>query len=395
MTQRRRIIPPSPHTPVVDAASSTPFDPNPPPVAGAFQRAALELARAGLQPVPCCPKRSKRPHPRFRSWQAPRAIGELERLVADRTYANSNIGVVTGAGQHPVTVVDCDDPDLRDLLTAMLGPTPLITSTPSGGFHLFYRYDGEGCLNLRPARYAGDIKGAGGFIVVPPSQREPCDGQPGGEYRFVSGSWADLSRLPTMHRGVRDVLYAEVRKAERLALPRRFDSLTTTDGETVVLEGERNDTLFRYALRVAGAARDEGELLPALIEMNARVCRPVLRKKELEGIAISAWSYQQLGTNWVGTRGTLQLKREEFTSIESPNALWLLATLRFAHGSRRLPFAISPKAMAKTGAARGLKAAAIRAAVRELIRAGFIEEVYRGGRGKGDASKYHLTPAKK
>ncbi len=76
---------------------------------------------------------------------------------------------------------------------------PLVTGTPSGGVHLWYRTTGERC-QVRLDGLKVDIKGIGGMVVVPPSIR-PTGQHAGKAYTFVKGSWDDLIHLPTITPG--------------------------------------------------------------------------------------------------------------------------------------------------------------------------------------------------
>ena len=69
-----------------------------------------------------------------------------------------------------VTLLDVDSADERALADALsiYGRTPLISRTASGGYHAWFRYNGEGRL-IRPAPDKPlDILG-GGVAVAPPS----------------------------------------------------------------------------------------------------------------------------------------------------------------------------------------------------------------------------------
>ncbi|WP_237213333.1 bifunctional DNA primase/polymerase [Falsiroseomonas oryziterrae] len=378
---------PPPPFPQIQPSSETTRPPSP------FERLALELHDKGLVPVACGGSDGKRPDRRFKTWNRARSRRTIEQLVHRRSFPTHNIGVATGCGARPVTIIDCDDVALADAVLEACGPTPLITATPSGGRHFWYAYAGERCENLRSDGLPIDIKGVGGLVIVPPSCRLPGPDHPGGVYAFICGDWLSLAHLTPMRPDALDRL-------DDLAAPDRAEA-PLTDAKVcspideiikIIAKGERNIRLFRLALRDAPSAGSAEELGAILQERNKTQCRPPLRHKEVLRIARSAWRYQEEGRNWVGSAGVAQLPRAEFKALRSPEALWLLATLRFAHGSRQGTFAISPKAMARADAARGLGAATIRDSVRELLDAGLLEQVHRGGKGKGDASKYRLRP---
>src|SRR5947209_5998552 len=68
------------------------------------------------------------------------------KLARDPRFRDaSSIGFVAGK-RNRITVLDIDTSDERELARALdrHGHTRLITQTPSGGHHLFYRHNGEG-----------------------------------------------------------------------------------------------------------------------------------------------------------------------------------------------------------------------------------------------------------
>lgn len=89
-----------------------------------------------------------------------------------------------------LTVVDVDSQDedlLRDTMRRY-GQTPIMVRTSSGGFHLWYRFNGEG-RKIRPdASTPVDLLG-GGVVVAPPSLGSK------GPYEFIRGGLDDLHKL--------------------------------------------------------------------------------------------------------------------------------------------------------------------------------------------------------
>jgi|HubBroStandDraft_1064217.scaffolds.fasta_scaffold140750_2 hypothetical protein len=165
---------------------------------GPFATAALQLHSYGLAPIPCSANDDgKSPGIRTRGWKAPPGAEVLRQFALD--FPRAHVGILTGLSR--VSVVDIDDAHQVGDMIQRFGSTPLMIETPSGGIHLYYRASGERCANLRkPERLPVDIKGAGGFVVVPPSVR-PSGPHAGKLYRFAEGSWEDVARLPTMKPG--------------------------------------------------------------------------------------------------------------------------------------------------------------------------------------------------
>ena len=105
----------------------------------------------------------------------------LRQLVL--RFPEANVGILTGLSR--IFVVDIDQAHLAEDMIRRFGATPLMVETPSGGIHLYYRASGERCGDLRRTEQLPvDLKGIGGFVVVPPSVR------PSGQHAASStGSW--------------------------------------------------------------------------------------------------------------------------------------------------------------------------------------------------------------
>jgi hypothetical protein len=288
-------------------------------------------------------------------------------------FAAANIGVLTGLSG--VTVVDCDAPVAVAAMIERCGDTPLKTSTPSGGVHLWYRSNGERCANLRPEGLPVDVKAKGGFVVVPPSVR-PSGPYAGRLYRFHSGSWADLGNLPSIRCG-----------SLATARPRKPGPPTRL---CAVKEGHRNNMLFRALLRHAPHCDYMEDLMDVANSINDD-CDPPLPDLEVERAVCSAWRYEQNGQNWVGkgARAYITSSEHQFLATRQfgPDALLLITKLRLTHALRP-EFCISPKAMARAKVFPGWGPQRYRHAIALLVQSGGLRITHRGGRSGGDARRY-------
>lgn len=161
------------------------------PGQGPFASVASQLGQLGLAVLPCGKESGKAPLVGgFTKWRCPPVESTLEKWSAKNPGAN--IGVSCGPSR--VVVVDIDDAPRVDELIERFGPTPLITRTPSGGVHLWYRNRNfQRSRNLRPSHQLKvDIKAIGGFVVVPPSVRPGT----GAQYSFLQGDWSCVLDLP-------------------------------------------------------------------------------------------------------------------------------------------------------------------------------------------------------
>lgn len=103
-------------------------------------------------------------------------LAQWDRLRQSR---NANWAILTGAKPYnsaPALVcVDCDDEAAFTLAAKLCPPTRLVTATPSGGRHLYYRRPAVEVMGNRiktiykGRRYALDIKADGGMATCPGS----------------------------------------------------------------------------------------------------------------------------------------------------------------------------------------------------------------------------------
>lgn len=343
-----------------------------------YGEAALELYRRGLFPIPCGGDDGKQPTG-IKGWQRmkrpPRMV--IERLAVK--HAALNVGAVMGA-ESRCTVIDVDEPAHVDLVHERFGDSPLITRTPRGGVHLWYRHDGEGCGDLRGEGLNVDVKGQGGQVIVPPSYNR-VNGRP---YEFMRGSWDDLARLPKIRGG-------------GPMLGKRLEPAPTTGivvPVATIAEGKRNNTLFKKLLREAKTAASQHDLLERAYELNAASCNPPLPTEEVGRIATRVWTMQAEGQNWSGKeQRVFSYKREVEALAAQPHggdAFLMLAALKLAHEAHGKPFAIAPKAMSR---ARVLpwSVERLRKARDTLQAAGCVRLMRRGGRRAGDAHQFQLA----
>jgi hypothetical protein len=205
-----------------------------------------------------------------------------------------------------------------------------------------------------------DILG-GGIVVAPPSVEAT------GPYTILRGALEDLRRLPVMKHSV----------PEAVASNSRTRSL---------IPGQRNDFLFRHALRHARHVDDEETLLDVIRTENENACIPELPDSEVIRLVRSAWKIQQEGRNFAGGK-VVPASFSEIDDLASdcPDALALLMVLRRFH-NHRADFALG-KAMANK---LGWSLPRFRAARSRLEEDGCITRLHAGGRGKNDPPRYSL-----
>ena len=201
-----------------------------------------------------------------------------------RTWPDANVGTVTGIVSGFV-VLDVDLKDGRDgqlaleLLEKEHGQLPetVESVTGSGGRHLFFQHPATTEIKNRTAIRPGlDVRGDGGYVVVPPSVHAS-----GRTYQYEASS------------GPRDVEIAEPPKwlLELIQTPHGDGAKRAEPVGDTILVGARNASLTSLAgtMRRRGLAAEE--MLPTLQAVNERRCAPPLPPASLERICRSVERY--------------------------------------------------------------------------------------------------------
>eukprot|EP00439_Symbiodinium_sp_Y106_P089552 s1_g2088.t1 len=221
-------------------------------------------------------------------WVTPISAGRCDWLA--EKFAEHNLAVLCGR-QAGITVVDVDEQGSEALEAALerFGDTPLVAKTPSGGWHLYYRYRNEGNPNLRKSHGLPiDIKGEGGIVLLPPSRTSKgvYTWERGDPYRLLSGG---ERALPFM-----DPLPA-----------------ASPDTPNPSKEGSRNNDLFKeLAKRVAqDKATYHAKGLDGVLELglalNDLLCDPPLDQHEVVTITRSVWERLERGDLYAGGKGSM------------------------------------------------------------------------------------------
>jgi len=218
-------------------------------------------------------------HPRLRRWPE---LATTDLSVVERwwtSWPTANVGIATGAG---LLVVDVDPRHGGDVTLADLerqyGPLPDTARqvTGGGGVHYLLRVEGSvgNRVNLAPGI---DLRGDGGFIVVPPSRHES-----GRRYAWDLAAHPEETPLAPAPRWLLDLIATTSRRP------------VNTPGEELRLEhGERNDRLFRLACGWRRKGVGHVALRAMLDAVNRSHCVPPLDDPaELDRIAASAARYQ-------------------------------------------------------------------------------------------------------
>lgn len=198
-------------------------------------------------------------------------------------WPDANIGIVTGP-ESGLLVIDLDNKNGingRDNLTALAaefgGMPDTLTATTGTGEHLYFEHPGVANKNSAGKLAAGiDVRADGGHVVAAPSLHAN-----GRRYEWVNPEqplaelpfWL-LARLTSTMKGINTMQIEKQRNPE--------------DAPQVV-QGERNDTLYRVACALRGQdGMERAEMLPIMLQYNEDNCNPPLSLFEVTSIVISA-----------------------------------------------------------------------------------------------------------
>lgn len=220
-------------------------------------------------------------HPRTENGLHEASLDEQQITKWWHTWPNANIGVATGSISG-IFVIDIDGEDGEEtfsLLEEELGDLPetWISLTGGGGRHIVFKHPGnvqiKNRVNLAPAV---DIRGDGGYIVVPPSNHSS-----GKEYAWeLSSHPKDVSLALCPESWMRMILSGPESHAP-VELPEVFP------------QGSRNALMFSLACSLRARGLSETAILAALVSENQLRCKPPLDDREIRNIAGSAGKYDQ------------------------------------------------------------------------------------------------------
>jgi bifunctional DNA primase/polymerase-like protein/primase-like protein len=180
-------------------------------------------------------------------------------------WADANVAVVTGVASG-VIVLDVDgEPGTRTLGTLPSLPASWHSRTGRGE-HYWFRHPGGVVPNAVRLRPGLDLRGDGGYVVVPPSRH--ATGRP---YEWVVGPEdATLADPPPW--------------LLELVRPTRQSEKTPSTQPPQVYEGARNETLYRLARSLKAKGLSVPAMSAALRAENETRCVPPLPPSEVDSI---------------------------------------------------------------------------------------------------------------
>jgi hypothetical protein len=227
--------------------------------------AALAYWKQGFSVIPIA-ARDKKPLTTWEVYQT-RTPTEEEIKASWSKWPDGNIGIVTGSISRLV-VIDLDTVDAKDKLKKLLAGYDLqrVPRSRTGkGFQLFFKHPGVTIPNRAGIIPGLDVRGDGGYVVVPPSVHPN-----GKQYHWEVPLNSKLPELP-------DVLLRLIQTSHTTEqMPRhQFNTASALRG---VPEGKRDQIIFQLAckLRAADVPQEAAE---TLVIKAARNCDPPFNEK--------------------------------------------------------------------------------------------------------------------
>lgn len=188
----------------------------------------------------------------------------------------ANLGVRTGeaSGIFALDVDVKDGASGRESLEQLQHehgalPVTLTNATPTGGSHLLFRHPTHTLGNRAGLLPGLDVRGDGGYIVVPPSVIGGCS------YHWINED-EQIAEAPAW-------LVALI----SASADSKLDLGAVLAG---VSQGARNDQLFRYAAKLRGDDFAPDDARRLVLDMAAR-CAPPMDPEEALACLASAWRY--------------------------------------------------------------------------------------------------------
>jgi len=216
---------------------------------------ATRLLTRGVNVIPLD---GKRPLVPWRRWQTERQLDlpfeDACAYLLEHFSGGPNVGAITGAVSG-TAVFDVDSVSAREVLTQACGgslPTTVTTQTKRGPHVWFAHPGGEVSNRVRVGGAALDLRGDGGYVVVPPSVH-PVDGSPYTWQVSPDEVWPPAKIPQSLLLLLRPSRL--VTTTSRPQLPGGRYAKVVLERETAIVraapEGERNHTLNRAAFSIA------------------------------------------------------------------------------------------------------------------------------------------------
>ena len=234
------------------------------------KQAALQLLREGRSVIPV---KNKMPLIKWGEFQK-RLPTEAEVVGWWTKYPDADIAVICGKVSGNFVVIDIDDLTVAEKVKlAKTFRENSVVKTPSGGLHIRF-FDANQDTKCKPLPGVGDLKGEGGYVLVPPS----------------TGYGFETTSVPKTVNNLPQIVSAICSRAEK-KVPTPPNAEGIKKEGSPILEGGRNVALAS----IAGFLRRQGlsatVIEAALTSVNRQACSPPLPPSEITAISKSMERY--------------------------------------------------------------------------------------------------------
>lgn len=213
--------------------------------------------------------------------------------IAELFYKTFNVGIATGKLSGGLFVIDLDvDEDTgKNGIEVLRGwirlngefPPTVVSRTGGGGIQLLYRAAEPVPCSVN-CRLGVDIRGEGGYIVAPPSVHP----------NLTLYEWeADPAEVEVAEADANVLAFVEFVQASASGGHSNRGARRSSGGPafsepfrlpSVIREGERDNTLFRYACSLWSRETDADEVARLVHLQNNIACTPPMSEREVERI---------------------------------------------------------------------------------------------------------------
>ncbi|MFC1896527.1 bifunctional DNA primase/polymerase [Thermodesulfobacteriota bacterium] len=246
--------------------------PNPPVQKAINVRVAMRYLRKGYSVIPV--RQDKKPYVRWAEYQTKKpTVAQIREWW--RQWPQAEIGIITGSVSG-ILVVDVDSEKGHEALSEYLPEEMVapVSRTPSGGWHYFFKHT-EGIGNATRFIEDCDIRGEGGYVIVPPSR-----GMNGVHYTWAKGLRIHDVEPAPLPRALADIIEGRSSKGKDFKSQDggNFEELPRTSGD--FKEGTRDNLLFDLARFLAKGGADESTI-EKYCRFVASHCEPPFPEEEV------------------------------------------------------------------------------------------------------------------
>jgi len=264
---------------------------------------ALEYLGRGWNVIPV--SKSKRPLlPTWKEYQERRVTEEEIRTWWGKN-PTAGVAILTGRISG-IVVVDADTEEGAATVERYMLHSTLEAETGGGGRHYYFKHPGREVPSLVRFMPGVDIRGDGGYVVVPPSPHAS-----GRRYRWRHAATTSIAEMPV------DLL--------RLVHPQRRERLAPSDWKTDIEEGKRDSELTRRAGKLFRAGMQAAEVLDVLWIVNKARCKPPLPRGQVQKIVESIAGRERMRRDKAEGGFTVAKHREMRRQYGEDETRWTIA----------------------------------------------------------------------